>query len=53
MVAELSDDPTRASRGPADAEARQKRGGLTFWVYVTYKDLVMAVLSWWWLICDI
>ena len=24
-----------------------------FWVYMTYsRDLVMAALSWWWLICD-
>ena len=23
-----------------------------FWVYMTYMDLVMAALSWWWLICD-
>ena len=23
-----------------------------FWVYMTYRDLVMAALSCWWLICD-
>ena len=35
--------------GRSVAETRTRS---TFWVYMTYRDLVMAALSWWWLIFD-
>ena len=36
--------------GRSVAETRTRSA---FWVYITYRDLVMAALSCWWLICDI
>ena len=30
---------------------RGRRTRSVFWVYMTYRDLVMAALSCWWLIC--
>ena len=35
--------------GRSVAETRTRSA---FWVYMTYRDLVMAALSCWWLICD-
>ena len=35
--------------GRSVAETRSRS---FFWVYMTYRDLVMAALSCWWLICD-
>ena len=35
--------------GRSVAETRTRS---VFWVYMTYRDLVMAALSCWWLICD-
>ena len=37
----------KSGRGVAETRTRW-----AFWVYMTYRDLVMAALSCWWLICD-
>ena len=37
----------KSGRSVAKTRARS-----VFWVYMTYRDLVMAALSCWWLICD-
>ena len=37
----------KSGRGGAETRTRW-----AFWVYMTYRDLVMAALSCWWLICD-
>ena len=34
--------------GRSVAETRTRSA---FWVYMTYRDLVMAALSWWQLVC--
>ena len=47
VLHQRSSQHEESGRGVAETRTR-----LVCWVYMTYRDLVMAALSCWWLICD-